>query len=60
MLDNRFRSASPLLVVALLALLGLGLAACDEGPAEEAGREAGAAIDEAGEAIGDAVDDATD
>jgi hypothetical protein len=34
----------PMAVVALLALSGLGLAACDEGPAEEAG---------------DAVEDAT-
>lgn len=60
MLENRFWTGSPLALVALLALLSFGLAACDEGPAEEAGREAGAAIDEAGEAIGDAVDDATD
>jgi hypothetical protein len=52
--------ARPLALVALLALAGLGLAACDDGPAEEAGSEAGAAVDDAAEAVGDAVEEAGD
>ncbi len=54
------RTKTPLALVALLALLGFGLAACDEGPAEQAGSEAGAAIDDAVEATGDAVEEAGD
>lgn len=50
----------PMAVAALLALAGLGLAACDEGPAEEAGSEAGAAVDDAADAVGDAVEEAGD
>ncbi len=41
-------------------LLALTLTACDEGPAEEAGSEAGAAVDNAVEETGDAVEDAGD
>lgn len=45
-----------LALVAFLALAGFGLAACDDGPAEEAGE----AIDDAADDAGDAIDDATD
>jgi hypothetical protein len=41
---------------AMLVSLGGALAACEEGPAENAGE----AIDETAEEAGDAVDDATD
>lgn len=49
-----------LALAALLGFASLGLAACDEGPAEEAGSEAGAAVDDAAEAVGDAVEDVGD
>lgn len=60
MLTTNFLSLRPLALVALLAFAGFGLAACDDGPAEEAGSEAGAAVDDAAEAAGDAVEDAGD
>ena len=48
-----------MLLACLRVAAGFALAACDEGPAERAGREAGAAIDDAAEAVSDAVEDAT-
>jgi hypothetical protein len=41
---------------AVLIPLAGGLAACEEGPAEQAGEE----VDDAADEAGDAVDDATD
>lgn len=46
--------------LALMAFLTLGLAACDEGPAEEAASEAGEAVDDAVESVGEAAEDAGD
>ena len=60
MFTTHFLALRPLALVALLALASFGLAACDDGPAEEAGSAAGAAIDDAAEAVGDAVEDAGD
>lgn len=56
----RRTTSSPLSLLALLGLLAFGLVACDEGPAEQAGSEAGAAIDDAAEAVGDAIENAGD
>ena len=47
---------SRLLWAAVLMPLAAALAACEEGPAEEAGE----AVDDAAEEAGEAVDDATD
>lgn len=50
------RFGGRLWLAAVLVPLGLLLAACEEGPAEEAGE----AIDETVEKAGDAVEDSTD
>jgi hypothetical protein len=47
---------SRLVWAAVLAPLAVALAACEEGPAENAGE----AVDDAAEETGEAVDDATD
>ncbi len=71
MREIKFGSIRPLALVALLALFGFGLAACDDGPAEDAASEAGAAVDDAvgaageaaegaGEAVGDAAEGASE
>lgn len=53
------RSVRALALVFVLGLGGIGLAACDDpGPAEEAGSDAGAAVDEAVEDAGEAIEDA--
>lgn len=43
-------------IAALTLLMGLGLAACEKGPAEKAGEK----MDNAAENIGDKIEDATD
>jgi hypothetical protein len=53
------RGVRALALVVVLGLGTIGLAACDEpGPAEEAGSDAGAAVDEAVEEAGEAVEEA--
>ena len=49
-------SMSKLSVAALTLLIGLGLAACEKGPAEKAGEK----MDNAAENMGDKIEDATD
>ncbi len=47
----------------LLTMMGLGLAGCDDGPAEEFGEEvdeAAESIEESGEEVGDEMEDAAD
>jgi len=57
---QKLRWTRRLAVLALLGVSSLGLVACDEGPAEDAASEAGAALDDAAEAAGDAVEEAGD
>ncbi len=45
-----------LLVAALALVMGLGLTACEKGPAEKAGEK----MDNAAENMGDKIEDATD
>lgn len=49
-------SMNRLSVAALALLIGLGLAACEKGPAEKAGEK----MDNAAENMGDKIEDATD
>jgi hypothetical protein len=57
--DPTWRAVRAFTLALVLATAGVGLAACDDsGPAEEAGSEAGAAIDDAVEGAGDAMEEA--
>lgn len=49
-------SINKLSVAALALVMGLGLTACEKGPAEKAGED----IDNAAENMGDKIEDATD
>lgn len=49
-------SMNKLSIAALALVMGLGLAACEKGPAEEVGEK----MDNAAENMGDKIEDATD
>lgn len=57
--DPSWRALRALALALVLGLGTVGLAACDDpGPAEEAGGDAGAAIDDAMDSAGEAAEDA--
>jgi len=58
-IDPSWRALRAFTLAVVLAVATVGLAACDDpGPAEEAGGDAGAAIDDAVESAGEAAEDA--